>query len=214
MIEANASMQGNPAPDLAWARVSSATVNRTFSVLAQGMNLGAAAKTNSDNASSCGYRAGSSMKRPELLLSRLGMFAIVPIGVLFLALAVRSVWSTKAWIADAVEAQGTVIEMVRKRDSDGGYMYSPLVRFRSIEGKSIEFQSNWWTNPPAYRTGQAVTVLYDRTAPEAASIHSFFTLWCMTLLLTFIGMVISGTGVAMIVLSPYAAQALAKPATG
>jgi hypothetical protein len=155
------------------------------------------------------------MESAEVFLSRLGRFVIVPIGLLLLALAAWSVWSTKTWIAHAVETQGTVIEMVRMRDSDNtGYLYAPLVRFSTAEGKTIEFQSSLHTNPPAYRTGQTVSVLYDPAVPESASIRGFFTLWFMALILSFIGMVFLGVGAAMVLLSGHAMRAFAKPATG
>jgi hypothetical protein len=155
------------------------------------------------------------MEHPEIFLNRLGKFAIVPIGVLLLLLAAWSVWSTKMWIARSVETQGTVIEMVRVRDSDNaGYMYTPRVRFSTAEGKTIEFESSLRTNPPAYSTGQTVTVLYDPNVPESASIRGFFTLWFMALILSFIGVVFLGVGTAMVVLSDHVGRAFAKPATG
>ena len=154
------------------------------------------------------------MDNPDIFLSRLGRFAMVPIGLLLLALAAWSVWSTKAWIAHSVEAEGTVIEMVRTRDSDGDYMYAPLVRFSTAEGKTIEFQSSLRTNPPAYRTGQTVSVLYDPAVPESASIRGFFTLWFVALILSFIGVIFLGIGAVMIVLGGQAGRTFAKPATG
>ena len=154
------------------------------------------------------------MNNPDVFLNRLGRFAILPIGLLLLTLAAWSVWSTKMWIARSVETQGTVVEMVRVRDSDGDYMYAPLVRFSTAEGKTVEFQSSLRTNPPAYRTGQTVSVLYDPAVPESASIRGFFTLWFMALILTFIGTIFLGIGAAMIALSGQARRTFAKPATG
>src|SRR5262245_32074598 len=102
------------------------------------------------------------MLDPVKFIRRVAKFVLIPVGLSLLLGCAWSVSSTKAWIAKATEAQGKVIEMVRIRDrEDGGYMYSPLVRFETTDGSTIEFQSTLRTNPPAYRTGQTVSVLYD-----------------------------------------------------
>jgi hypothetical protein len=154
------------------------------------------------------------MDRPDVFLSRLGKFAMVPIGLLLLSLAVWSFWSTKAWMARCIETEGTVIEMVRYRDSDNtGYVFAPRVRFETAEGRTIEFENRLRTYPPAYRPRDTVTVLYERDVPESAAIRGFFSLWLMTLILTFIGSIFFFVGGAMIVLSARAERVFRHPAT-
>jgi hypothetical protein len=153
------------------------------------------------------------MERPAVFLGRLGKLGLIPIGLLLLLAAAWSVWTTKAWLARAVEVQGSVIEMVRVRDSDNtGYLFTPLVRFRTAEGKVIEFQSGVRTNPPAYRTGQTVSVLYDPEEPQSAAIRGVLSLWLMPIILSFIASIFLGVGTAMIVLSDRVARALDQPA--
>jgi hypothetical protein len=154
------------------------------------------------------------MERPTVFLSRLGLFALLPIGLLVLALAAWSFWSTKTWLTRTVEVSGTVIEMVRVRDSDNtGYLYYPRVRYTTTDGRTIEFDSSLRTNPPAYRTGQSVQVLYDPGVPDYAVIRGFFSLWLMTVILTFIGSVFLIVGTAMVVMSRYADRMFTRPAT-
>lgn len=154
------------------------------------------------------------MVDPAMFLSRLGKFALVPIGLLLLALAAWSFWSTTAWMARCIETEGTVIEMVRYRDSDNtGYVFAPRVRFETAEGRTIEFENRLRSYPPAYSPRQKVTVLYERDVPESAVIRGFLSLWLMTMILTFIGSIFSIVGVAMVVLSARAGRVFRQQAT-
>lgn len=154
-------------------------------------------------------RACSFMERPTIFLDRLGKFALIPIGLLLLFAAAYSTWSTKVWLARAVEVRGSVIEMVRVRDSDdNGYLFTPLVRFGTPDGKTIEFQSSLRTNPPAYHVGQIVSVLYLPGEPHSAAIKGVLSLWFTPMVLTFIGSIFLAIGTAMVVLSGQVAHML------
>jgi Protein of unknown function (DUF3592) len=147
------------------------------------------------------------MFNPTVFLSRLGKFAFIPIGLMLVLGAAWTVWSTKTWVAHAIEVPGKVIEMVRVRDrEDGGYMFAPVVRFQTIEGSTVEFESGLRTNPPAYRTGQAVSVLYDPDEPHSAAIRGFFSLWFVSIILGFIGTIFLMVGTAMVAMSAWAAK--------
>ena len=144
------------------------------------------------------------MINPTVFLSRLGKFALMPIGVLLLFGAFWSVSSTRTWIAHTIEVPGSVIEMVRVRDMDkSGYLFAPVVRFKTVEGNTVEFKSGFRSNPPAYRTGQTVSVLYDPGEPRSAAIRGF-SLWLMPLILGFIGSIFLIVGTAMVVMSSWA----------
>jgi hypothetical protein len=157
-------------------------------------------------------RARSTMEDPTVFLSRLGKFGLIPIGLLLMLGAACTVWTTKAWLARAVEVQGSVIEMVRVRDSDDkGYLFTPLVRFQTAEGRTVEFQSSLRTNPPAYHTGQTVSVLYDPEEPHSAAIRGVLSLWLMPMILSFIGSIFLAIGTAMVVLSNRVGQILDQP---
>ena len=144
---------------------------------------------------------------PALFLSRLGRFVFIPLGLMLLLGAAWTVWSTTTWVARAVEVKGSVIEMVRSRDRENTtYLFAPVVRFQTLEGNTVEFESAMRSNPPAYRKGQTVTVLYDPDEPRSAAIRGFFSLWLMSIILGFIGTIFTIVGTAMVVLSSRAAQ--------
>lgn len=151
-----------------------------------------------------------STQNPAASLSRLG-FVMTPIGLLLLALAVFVVWNTTAWLKRTVEAPGTVVEMLRTRDKENtGWLYEPVVRFETAEGKTIKFEANFRSSPPAYRVGDTVTVVYLPDAPERAQIRGFLSLWMGPLIMAFIGAVFFGVGASMLAASRRVARELAR----
>jgi hypothetical protein len=149
---------------------------------------------------------------PLKFLRRIGKFVLIPIGLSLLLGAAWSVSSTKAWIAHATEVEGKVIEMVRIRDrDDGGYMFAPLVRFETTDGNTVEFQSSFRSNPPAHRTGQTVSVLYDPDDPQSAAIRGVISLWLNSIVLGFIGSMFLAIGTGMIVICSRVAKFFAQP---
>lgn len=150
---------------------------------------------------------------PLKFLRRIGKFVLIPIGLSLLLGAAWSVSSTKAWIAHATEVQGKVIEMVRIRDrDDGGYLYAPLVRFETTDGNTVEFQSSLRSNPPAYRTGQTVSILYDPEDPQSAAIRGVLSLWLTSMILGIVGFMFTAIGAGMIALCSNVAKFLARSA--
>ncbi len=132
------------------------------------------------------------MKVERLLFSGFGI-----VGIGMLVGCGLFVISTREFLAVARSADGTVVRMEYSRSgfrtSVGSYY--PIVRFHLPTGKTIEFRGWVGSNPPAYRRGESVRVLYDPTAPESAKIDSFFSLWFAPILLGFLGSVFGAFGV-------------------
>jgi hypothetical protein len=132
---------------------------------------------------------------------RLFKYIFLCIGLSLLAGAAYLYVDTRSWLARSVEAQGEVIEMVAVRDSESGnILYAPRVRFKTRDGRTIEFQSSLRTNPPAYRAGQIVRVLYDPKDPSSAALAGFFSLWFVVMVLGFIGTVFTAIGIVAVVI--------------
>ena len=94
--------------------------------------------------------------------------------------------NTRAFVAGASTAQGQVVDLLRSRSSDSE-TYKPVVTFTTADGRQVEFTSSMGSNPPAFRRGEQVTVLYHPQAPEEARIGSFFSLWGLELILGGMG---------------------------
>jgi hypothetical protein len=138
-----------------------------------------------------------------------GRYVFVPLGLLLLAWAAYKYLDTRAWLRRSVEAPGSVIEMVRVRDREtGDVSFAPLVRFQTRDGKSIEFQSSFRSNPPAYTVGQTVTVLYDPDDPNAAAVSGVFSIWGFSIILALVGFVFVMIGIGIMLI----ARRLSQPA--
>src|SRR5262245_30306993 len=145
---------------------------------------------------------------PLRTAARIVGYVCLPIGLLVLAGTVWMAIDTRAWLARSVEAEGSVVEMIRVVDRDTySSMFAPLVRFRTADGKSIEFQSTTQTNPPAYYAGQAVTVRYDPARPNSAAIAGLFSIWGATMILAVLGVMFTGFGILATMISRRMSQA-------
>jgi len=75
---------------------------------------------------------------------------------------------TEIFLAKAVRGQGVVVEMATNHSSDGN-TWAPVVEFEHA-GSKYRFKDSVSSNPPSYRTGERVGVLYDPDHPRDARI--------------------------------------------
>ncbi len=71
--------------------------------------------------------------------------------------------------AGALMAQGEVVRLISKNDSDGT-IYYPLVAFETAAGQRIEFKDKVGSQPPSHSRGDIVRVLYQPASPRNAII--------------------------------------------
>jgi len=60
------------------------------------------------------------------------------------------------------------VDWAPRRSSQGHTLYAPVVRFADGRGAVHQFRDSAASNPPAYRRGEAVAVLYDPRNPQIA----------------------------------------------
>lgn len=109
------------------------------------------------------------------------------IGLAMVAGAAYWASRTSAFIDRAAVAVGKVIDLERSRSGDSS-SYHPVVKFRTAAGQERTFRSSTGTNPPSYRVGEAVEVLYSESEPSDARIRGFFSLWGGPLIVGGMGM--------------------------
>ena len=73
--------------------------------------------------------------------------------------------------SNGIKVKGTVIEIAEK-----AIYRSPIVRFKTAEGKTINFKSRLEVNKDLfkYKIGQEVEVIYNRNNPADAEINAFW----------------------------------------
>ena len=142
------------------------------------------------------------------LAGQAGKYVLAPVGVLLLLWAGYLGLDTRAWLARSVEALGSVAELVRVTDREtGAVSFAPRVRFSTTDGRTVEFQSTYRSNPPAYSAGQSVTVLYDPREPNAAAVSGLYTIWGWSIILAAIGAALVVVGVGACARRPASAAA-------
>jgi hypothetical protein len=100
-------------------------------------------------------RAVGRIVTPILFLAGIG---VVALGV-YLARTTFLLQST------GERVQGTVLFLELKTGVHGSKYY-PVVQFATADGTTVQFRDVMGSNPPAYRAGERVTVLYFRNLPE------------------------------------------------
>jgi hypothetical protein len=89
-------------------------------------------------------------------------------GVGLLVLGAHLHQKTELFLARAVRAPGIVVEMAMSQSTDSN-AYAPVVEFEHA-GKKHRFKDSIGSDPPSYRIGQGVAVLYDPADPRDARI--------------------------------------------
>ncbi len=82
----------------------------------------------------------------------------------------------RTFVSRAATVQGTVVDLVRTPGSKKT-TFRPTVRFETADGEAVEFTSSVGSNPPSYRRGERVEVLYLPESPREAKLHDYFSLW-------------------------------------
>ena len=103
------------------------------------------------------------------LLVFLWAVAAVLVGV-----GVRRRQESRRFAASATRAGGVVVELVSGSPGPRGGvpLAYPVVRYRTTDGREVVFRSGFGSQPPLWRPGQPVTVLYDPADPQAARIET------------------------------------------
>jgi hypothetical protein len=119
--------------------------------------------------------------RPRSLgfTSILAVFILV--GAFFIGLGVRSLVTTQRFLAKASTADGVVVRLdkvvERSREGDRYTLYYPVVRFVTASGQVVEYSDDLGEDPPAYRVGDSVRVLYDPADPQKARLDTWSSQW-------------------------------------
>jgi hypothetical protein len=126
---------------------------------------------------------------------RVFSYAFLGVGLLMLVIAFFLWNNTRGFLAHAQEAQGTVVELVEVRDSDGGSStWKPRVKYATPGGEEITFNASFSSNPAPYQVGEAVPVLFSPQDPREARIKGYSSLWLGPTILSGLGLVFAAIG--------------------
>jgi hypothetical protein len=104
---------------------------------------------------------------------------------------------TRRFLASAQEARAEVIGIKQSSGGSRDRVYYPVLRYRTQQGATKEVVSSVGSNPPRYKEGDSVVVLYDPAQPGDVRIHSFFNVWMGPLVLGLLGVIMSLVGAGL-----------------
>lgn len=125
------------------------------------------------------------------------------IGATFFGIALFSFIHTQNFIKTAASSEGVVLELKTVESSlrkSRGFTYAPVVKFKTPDGKDIQFQSSTSSNPPEFSVGQTVPVLYNRSNPQEAQVDSFVQLWLLPTVFGGFGIIFMVVGATLFVI--------------
>lgn len=78
---------------------------------------------------------------------------------------------------------GIVVKLEESNDSEGGCcVYSPVVEF-DANGQTYSFEGDNASDPPAYKVGEEVNVIYDPADPDTAQINKWSERWLFPIII-------------------------------
>ena len=126
------------------------------------------------------------------LVARIGLV----VGPCFLALALGFALHTSGFLHSSVSATGTVVSLAPKQGGNG-VTFAPVFTFAAA-GRSYMVTADVASNPPAFRVGQSVPVLYQTADPGHAKIASFGQLWLVAVIFGVMGAFMTAIGYALL----------------
>ena len=121
------------------------------------------------------------------------------IGSGMIARAVKAKRRRARWEADAASTSGEVTDLRWQsvgQAGDSNLLAFPVLRFSLPDGRTVETQSSWGTNPPAAKPGTQVTVLYDPADPTSASLPAGGTASVVSGVIMALGGILIAVGLA------------------
>jgi hypothetical protein len=111
---------------------------------------------------------------------------VAAVGPFLLALGAFSVVRTEMFIHSSIAVDGKIVDMRQMRGRRGA-IFAPVFRFNLQDGQVYVVGSNTGTNPPQFKIGDRVKVLYRPGHPEGARIDSFGQLFLFPLAAGIVG---------------------------
>jgi len=105
----------------------------------------------------------------------------------------------RTFVRQSAVADGIVVGVREERDpTDVNLLYRPRIRFRTVSGQEVTFESSVASGDTDWRVGAPVHVRYDSTNPLAAECDSATAIWGATVLFAGMALVFLGIGAALL----------------
>ena len=132
------------------------------------------------------------LRRPPVI--RIVLIGIILLGAALVGFGVKSLVDGQRFLATAAEARGVVVDVakVREYDTDAERTVTrsyPVVEFVTAREQVVRYQPPTGTNPPDYRVGGPLRVLYDPANPQHVVLDTWDEVWSTGVVLVPVGLV-------------------------
>jgi len=119
------------------------------------------------------------------------------IGLPMLVLGLISFGYTFLFTLTSKRTQGVVVGLAAGSGSKGGTVYRPVYTFRTEDGNEITRTDKLGSNPPRFKVGQEVQVLYGRLNPRNSRINTVMSLYFTPAMFSGMGAIFLGADLLM-----------------
>jgi len=119
------------------------------------------------------------------------------IGAVMIGLAIFFLSRTRRFLRTAVDASGTIVDLLESSGSEGGTAYSAVVEFQAADGRTIRWEESMASNPPVGRQGEQLLMKYDPADPNTARVARATRMWFMPALFSGLGALFFGVGAVL-----------------
>ena len=109
--------------------------------------------------------------------------------------------SATSFLNKAEKTNGTVLEVVERKTSDGTTYY-PVYSFVDVYGTEHKIYSNSGSYPPQYEVGDPISILYDPDNPKEIKMDSFGSIWIGTIIAGVLGAIPFFIGIVFLLIVP------------
>lgn len=107
------------------------------------------------------------------------------LGFVLLFFAFQQYQKTQNLLSDGIKTTAVVIDLLTNYDNDGD-TYTPVFEFKDRSSVTRTYKSSISSSPPAYKVGEKVKIIYDRTNPENIKTISFWGLYRASVILMMV----------------------------
>ena len=108
---------------------------------------------------------------------------ILVVGIPFAIVSVFEFKNTLNLLSNSRKTFGRIIDIEEEKRRNGGYMYSPVIKYKSVTGDEYIYDSNTKTGYTSYKIGQEIELIYDKNNPQNARVNSFLDIWFLTIIM-------------------------------
>lgn len=108
--------------------------------------------------------------------------SIFVIGLILIGIAVMQCKKMKKFLAIGIKTEAIVIKLEPVRHTKG-LSYRPILQYTDQTGRITTFQHKVGANPPAYKIGEKVEIIYNPNERREAKVISYWNLFLGIILL-------------------------------